>query len=73
MPNQKTNLRRNPFAPRIFKDRRTGRWTCRCGPCGYTLSADSWDTNVADVLRHIDGASHAGYLVLARKVAEAIR
>jgi hypothetical protein len=65
--------RRNPHAPRIRKDKRTGRWVGRCAPCGYTLSADHWRTNLADVLRHADGASHAGHVALARAATEVTR
>lgn len=59
-------VRRNPYAPRISKDMRTGRWVGRCAPCSYTLSADSWRTNLDDVLAHTAGASHAAHVALAR-------
>ena len=61
--------RRNPFAPRVRWDERTGRWVGRCAPCSYTLSADRWRTNVDDVLLHTAGASHAAHVALARAAA----
>lgn len=57
--------RRKHYAPRIHKDKRTGRWVGRCAPCGYELSADGWETNLADVLRHVATPSHAGSVALA--------
>lgn len=62
--------RRNPHAPRVRKDKGTGRWVGRCAPCGYELSADQWRTNLDDVLRHVATPSHATGVAIAHLTAK---
>jgi hypothetical protein len=57
---------RNPYAPRVYRNRFTNLWQFRCWVCHLTVGATFQKTVCEDLTTHLGTAGHAGRLALAK-------